>query len=85
MSTFSAVLELAARIRSWMRAAVHRRSLEREMELELADHLERQKHSIDDPADDAACLSFTFSHDACPFMGKITIRTRNDLVTRFRG
>ncbi|MGB6721431.1 MAG: ABC transporter permease [Terracidiphilus sp.] len=41
MSPISAVLGLAARIRTWMRAAARRRSLEREMELELTDHLER--------------------------------------------
>lgn len=41
MNPVSVTLSLGARIRSWMRATARRRHLESEMDLELADHLER--------------------------------------------
>ncbi|WP_263419431.1 ABC transporter permease [Terriglobus albidus] len=41
MNPGSVAFGLASRIRSWMRATAQRRRLERDMELELADHLER--------------------------------------------
>ncbi len=41
MSPISAVLGLAARIRTWMRGVARRRTLENDMDFELNDHLER--------------------------------------------